>query len=251
MKPPAAQDVWHSLAAPAGADRRFDAAELEGLPEAAVRYFRHTIEEGAPLARRVELAMRGTIRLGKWRPFAARQILAPPEGFVWRAAVGRGLFAIRGADLYWRGAGRLDWRVMGLVPVMRRGGTDVSMSAYERMAAETLLAPASLLPRSGASWRADGRDRLTVTLRPPAWPSEVEFRLRVEASGRPAEVAIERWGDPDGEWRRQTFGVGFEQEGRFGGYRVPVRLRAGWWYGTDRFAEGEFFRAAIGEWMAV
>ncbi len=29
------------------------------------------------------------------------------------------------------------------------------------------------------------------------------------------------------------------------GQQVPRQLRAGWWFGTDRFAEGEFFRATI------
>jgi hypothetical protein len=36
-----------------------------------------------------------------------------------------------------------------------------------------------------------------------------------------------------------------EAERTFGGVTIPATLRAGWWWGTDRQDEGEFFRAEI------
>ena len=70
--------------------------------------------------------------------------------------------------------------------------------------------------------------------------------MRVDAEGVLREVRMSRWGDPDGTgFARRPFGVSLSGEGVFGGARVPTVLRAGWGWGTDRQAEGEFFRARI------
>jgi hypothetical protein len=44
---------------------------------------------------------------------------------------------------------------------------------------------------------------------------------------------------------RHPFGVAVDEEAVFSGVRVPAVFRAGWWWGTDRQDEGEFFRARI------
>ena len=41
--------------------------------------------------------MRGSIRLGRWLPFRARQVLNPHVGFIWAARVGE---VIAGSDQY-------------------------------------------------------------------------------------------------------------------------------------------------------
>jgi hypothetical protein len=40
-------------------------------------------------------------------------------------------------------------------------------------------------------------------------------------------------------------GVAIEAEKTFAGVTIGSQLRAGWWWGTDRQSEGEFFRATI------
>lgn len=60
-------------------------------------------------------------------------------------------------------------------------------------------------------------------------------------------VSFDRWGDPDstGTWAYHPFG--FEVTGwtTFGPVTIPAAGRAGWHYGTQRWAEGEFFRCRI------
>jgi hypothetical protein len=46
---------------------------------------------------------------------------------------------------------------------------------------------------------------------------------------------------------RYPFGVSLEEERSFAGVTIPTVVRAGWWWGTPRAAEGEFFRARIVE----
>jgi hypothetical protein len=39
-----------------------------------------------------------------------------------------------------------------------------------------------------------------------------------------------------------------EEEPTFSGFTVPSRIRAGWYFGTERFErDGEFFRATVEE----
>jgi Family of unknown function (DUF6920) len=77
-------------------------------------------------------------------------------------------------------------------------------------------------------------------------PEPARRWLRVRRSGRLAEIRVERWGNPGGApFGRYPFGVRVEAEATFGGITIPSVFRAGWWWGTDRQREGEFFRAEI------
>jgi hypothetical protein len=67
---------------------------------------------------------------------------------------------------------------------------------------------------------------------------------RIGADGSLRDVVPQRWGNPDGRpFGRYPFGVSVAEEATFAGVTIPSVLRAGWWWGTDRVAEGEFFRA--------
>jgi hypothetical protein len=201
------------------------------LSEAARRYLAHA---GSHLPHAVALRMCGEIRLGRWRPFVAEEALGPC-GFVWNAAVGDGLLKIKGFDAYGAGEGVMRWRLLG-VPVMSASGPDVTRSARGRVATEAIWAPAILAAAAWeedvARWSIDGE--------------EVALHLRIGDDGSVRELWTPRWGNPGGgAWRVETFGAVVEEERSFRGVTVPSRVRAGWWFGTERFAEGEFFRATI------
>ena len=72
--------------------------------------------------------------------------------------------------------------------------------------------------------------------------------LRLKGSWLPF-TSLMRWGDPDEHgFRAVPFGAMAEDERDFGGYRIPSKLRVGWYFGSDRFAsEGEFFRCTLEE----
>ncbi len=59
-------------------------------------------------------------------------------------------------------------------------------------------------------------------------------------------VVLQRWGNPGGApFGRYPFGRAVEAERTWSGVTIASVLRAGWWWGTDRQDEGEFFRARI------
>jgi uncharacterized protein DUF6544 len=220
----------------------FDPASVAGLPEPARRWLRHAVAPGTPLWTSGELTMRGEIRLGAWRRFTARQVLAPPHGFVWAARTRLAGLPVTGFDRLSSGSGALRWRLAGLVPVMSADGPDVTRSAAGRLAGETVLAPTTARQ---CRWSpgADG-DRAVATSLVAGVEERVE--LQVAPDGRLLGVTMQRWGDPGGApFGRYPFGVVVEAEATFGGVTIPSVFRAGWWWGTDRQAEGEFFRAEV------
>jgi hypothetical protein len=79
--PRAARSVrreWDLLRGSTDEPQAFEPSMAADLPEPARRWLTHAIAPGTQLWQSVELSMRGQIRLGAWRPFTARQVLAPP-----------------------------------------------------------------------------------------------------------------------------------------------------------------------------
>jgi hypothetical protein len=55
-----------------------------------------------------------------------------------------------------------------------------------------------------------------------------------------------RWGNPDGgEAGWHPFGGSVSQVSSFNGVSIAAAGSVGWWWGTDRQPEGEFFRYRI------
>jgi hypothetical protein len=84
------QRAWDDLLRRAQTDvtrRRFGDDLLTSRPAAAQRYLTTAVAPGTPLAPAARLSMRGRIRLGRWLPFRAGQLLAPRHGTVWKATV--------------------------------------------------------------------------------------------------------------------------------------------------------------------
>ena len=220
----------------------FDPAATMGLPEPARRWLSHAIAPGTPLWRRAELTMHGQIKLGRWRPFTARQVLAPPDGYLWAATARLAGLPVTGYDRLGSGSGEMRWRLLRLIPVLTAAGPDVTRSACGRLAGEIVLIPTAF--RHAAWSRGEHANTAVATWR---FGDDTETaELQVRRNGRLAEVRVNRWGNPGGApFGRYPFGVRVEAESCFGGITIPSAFRAGWWWGTERQQEGEFFRAEI------
>ena len=212
------------------------------LPAPVVRWWRHVLGD-APAPTRAKLTMHGEIRLGRWRPFTAVQLLTP-KGLVWAARVGRWPLRITGADRYIEGVGTMNWRLAGLLPVLNAGGPDITRSAAGRHAAELVALLPGAVGEPTLRWLE--LDETTARARVAHGTSTHEVTIRVDEVGALRTVSLPRWGNPDGgAFAEHRFGVDFADEVTFGGITMPRTLRAGWWHGTPRAAAGEFFRATI------
>ncbi len=220
----------------------FDPAMTTGLPEPARRWLDHAIEPGTPLWSRAELTMHGQIKLGRWRPFTARQVLTPPGGYIWAATARVAGLPVTGYDRLGADGGEMRWRLLRLIPVLTASGPDITRSACGRLAGEIVLIPTAF--RHAAWSQAECANTAIATWQ---FGDDTEAaEIRVRRSGRLAEIRVNRWGNPGGApFDRYPFGVRVEAESTFGGITIPSVFRAGWWWGTGRAREGEFFRAEI------
>jgi len=264
---PSIDELWES--APGAAE----AAPLSGLPPAARRYLDRAVPTETPSAAAVRLRMSGEIKLGRWLPFRAEQVLRRDRQMRWDATARMYGLPVRGFDALAAGHGEMRWKLLGLIPVLTASGPDVTRSAAGRLAAEMLWLP-SAFRGDDVEWRTvesgsgsgsgagqprrdDGEAAEVsragvggvshVRARFPVAGEEVELDLAVDPAGRLHGVSLERWGDPDGEGHRYVrFGAVVEGEGTFQGVTIPTRLRAGWYFGEPRFErEGEFFRCTV------
>ena len=112
-------------------------------PAPARRWLAHAAALDAPPARVVVLRMTGHIKLGRWLPFRAVQVVAPPHGFVWVARAGWGPLSFTGFDRWGNDEGQMRWLLGGRVPLMTAAGPDITRSAAGRAAVEAVCLPSS------------------------------------------------------------------------------------------------------------
>lgn len=220
----------------------FTKAELDGLQSPVRGHLAQVIAPGPSLAQCAQITMRGRIKIGRWLPFRARQILRPDDGFIWVARIAG---VILGSDRYLHGVGGMDWKLAGLINLPHADGPDISRSAAGRGGAKAVWLPTALLPRFGVRWSAQNARHLIAYYLIGDTP--IEARYRLGAAGDVASVLFERWGDPDnsGQWDWHRFGGIFTQQRTFAVLNIPGVGRLGWHYGMERFESGEFFRYQI------
>lgn len=237
--------AWADLAQIEAGPRSSRPVDPGDLPEPARRFLHNAVPSGEVGVTSIVLDMEGEIKLKGWMPFRARQILHPDLGFVWNATVGRPPLQFKGGDCYWRRRGSLEFRLWGLIPVVRAAGSDIDRSAAGRLAAETAVwAPQALQPGAGVTWTAIDEHRATVTRTVGNEP--ITVTLAIDPGGQIDEVVMQRWGDPDSsEFGLHPFGASITDTGRFAGVTIATAGTVGWHFGTDRQSDGEFFRFRI------
>jgi hypothetical protein len=229
-------------------DRVFHADEFSHLPEAARRYLEHAIAPKTKLASAVRLHMHGAIKLKNWIPFKAEQVIGWEHGLIWSATAWMNGLPIVGSDRIIDGIGAMQWKLLGLFPVMTASGSDITRSAVGRLQSESVCLP-SVFCGDDVSWASTDSSHLDSSLHSSfvVQGERAELDFTIAQTGRLKTFKLPRWGNPEGaEFRYVDFGGIVEEEGTFCGYTIPTRLRIGWYFGTERFeSEGEFFRATI------
>jgi hypothetical protein len=135
--------------------------------------------------------------------------------------------------------------VFGIVPVARAGSNeDHARSAFGRYVAEAVFwTPAALLPGNGIQWQPvdDSTARVIVT----HMGLKQAVDVTVGADGQPSKVVFQRWSDsnPEKTFQLQPFGGYLSDYEDFSGFRLPTRVQAGNFFGTDDYFA--FFKATV------
>ena len=141
-------------------------------------------------------------------------------------------------DHYADGMGRMRVALFGLLPMVNAENPDIAKSAAGRLMGEYVWLPAAFLPQNGAVWQEVDNLHAKVTL--TVDDLTTTLTLTIDEEGKLKEVVLPRWKDDIKEF--VPFGVVIEEEQEFGGYTIPSRLRGGWWYGSERYAEFACFK---------
>lgn len=216
----------------------FSASMVSNLPEPAQRYFKYMIAEGTPLLTVAQIEMVGRFSLGTqeaphYMAMRAKQVMAPPDGFVWVASV-------RSGHLWFSGSDSANWtRFWGwnVFPVARtRSDADHVQSAFGRAVAEAAFwTPAALLPRDDVIWNTQQADVASVTVKQGPWEQTVDIHL--DQDGRPLDVRMMRWSNanPDGVYRHQPFGGTMSDFRTIQGFQLPMHVEAGNFFGSPSY----------------
>ena len=144
----------------------------------------------------------------------------------------------------------MEFRLHGLIPVVRSSGPDIARSAAGRLAAETVAwLPQALVPQAGAQWTALDHRRAVVIVAHPGSTAGVEgtaVEVTVDDEGRLRSCGLGRWNGSARPPGLEPFGGEFDDEFVTPeGVRLGDRCRVGWGWGTDGWASGQFFTAQI------
>ncbi len=163
---------------------RYHEAELEGLPDPVVRFFRHVLRDSQPLVRVAYIEQVGQFRTGddegSWRPFSAReQFTVHPPGLLWDASIKQApVLSVFVRDSYVSGQAGMRADVLGVVTVMNAPrDRRLAEGALQRYLAEAAWLPTALLPSAGVTWTAMTDSSALATLKDRDLSVSVEFRF--------------------------------------------------------------------------
>lgn len=211
---------------------------VKDLPDPARRYFNFAIKEGTPLYTVAEISMRGRFAMGNkaspnYCPMTAQQVLAAPEGSVWKMSSGGGAIRVSGSD----SARWTRFWLAEVLPVARAGGTeDHALSGCGRYVSEAIFwTPAAVLPLENVVWEGIDANTARMTINHNGKRQSVD--LSVDPDGRPFEVTLQRWSNanPAKEYRFQPFGGCLSEFRTFSGFQLPTHVEAGNMFGTDDY----------------
>ena len=233
-------------------DSVFQPIQTAGMPTAVSSYFEHAIAPKTKLASAVRLKMHGELKLKGWQSFRAEQVIYAHKGMIWQATVCMNGLPILGWDRLIASKGAMQWKLLGLLPVIKAQGPDITRSTVGRMQGEYVWLPSALL-NSSVPWRTSDDTHACAAL--TLFEETTQLNLTLNQSGQVQAAYFKRWGDPgESTFHYENFGVLVEEEKTFCGYTIPTRIRAGWYFNStsqekspgQRFIEeGEFFRATI------
>jgi hypothetical protein len=241
--PAAVHRDWDELAEPSRVDTAFDPHAVSDLPEPARRWLTHAIAPGTPLRRRVELTEHGRIRVGAWRDFRARQVIAGLDGYVWACATRIAGVPVYGYDRLAHGHGDMVHRALGRVALVDESGPDLTRSAAGRLVSEVVWTPAAALAPD-VVWKPVDDHSATALL--PHGGETHEVTITIGSTGALRRVTMLRWASIDrGPYQLHPFGAEIHREATFDGFTVPTDVTAGYDCDSPRWPDCAFIRITV------
>jgi hypothetical protein len=166
---------------------------------------------------------------GRWLRFTAVEEFEVFEiGFSWQARFPVApLVKLRVVDDYSAGAGKLEARLWGFLPVMRAAGPETARGQALRYLAELVWVPQAMIANRELEWRGLGDGAVEVGA--DAGGARVAVRLDFDANGDVVSATTPARSRKDGKTTVETpWGGSFDDYGTIGGVRIPRNGEVRW-----------------------
>ncbi len=206
---------------------------LLALPEPVQRYLRYSNVIGKEAIRTARLKQRGTFRQSARLPWmkldAEEYYSVNPPGFVWVGTLRTaGLPVVRARDRYRDGKGNMQIKLATVLTIADPTGAAMDQASMMRYLNEMMWFPTAFLAPN-VSFEAVDQTSAKVTLTDV--DQHVTATLSFDAEGRLTDfVAPRSYGEG-----LETWSVPVIEYGEFGGFKLPVSVKAVW-----KLPEGDF-----------
>ncbi len=211
--------------------------DLEGLPAPVQKWLKNAGVLGEKKMLTVRLKQKGMFKTKKgqsWMPFEAEQYYTTEKpGFIWYTTMKPSPFIfIKGKDIYYKGKGNMVIKFMSLIKVADESGYEINQGEMVRYLNEIMWFPTAALS-DYISWEPINQNSARAT---------IEYKgLRASAvyyfndNGDLVNFAAQRYGEFNGEFRKERWETPIKSYQEFNGIRIPVSGEGVW-----KLASGDF-----------
>lgn len=211
--------------------------QIKGLPPIVQKWLINSRIVDHEFPNRVHIVQQGSMRTsqhGEWMPFDADQYFTiNPPGFVWSAQIHTDKFIdIVGRDKFQGGKGNMLIKVASLISIANSSGNEIDQGTMIRYMAELIWFPHGAVSEY-LHWEEIESDKARVTMNYNNIIVSGVYTFNKE--GFPMQFEAQRFGDFDGEFRKEVWSVDITEYQYFNGIPIGNKSEVTW-----KLKDGDF-----------
>ncbi len=212
-------------------------ANLEGLPQCVQRWLERSQVIGREKISTVRLKQKGLMRLKEdqpWMPVEAEQYFTVDEpGFIWKARVKMNpLLYFTGRDKYFQGEGKMQIKVLSVIPVVDAKGMEMDQGTMLRYLAEMAWFPTAAL-NDYIKWEEIDANSARVTMSYKGVTDSGIYTF--DENGDVVSFFAKRYREENGRYLLDTWGGVTKGYNEFNGIRISSKTDVIWKLKTGDF----------------
>lgn len=221
----------HNNLAGTGQPGLITASDLQYLPPPVARWLERSGVIGTPRVHSVWLSQASEMRMSpekeQWNRAISEQVFNTKDpAFTWRVKVKMGPVNIfRGKDVFEAGKGKMNIRLLSLIPVVNASGPKIDEGSIQRFLGEIAWFPQAAL-ESWISWEQVAPNAAKAVIESHGTRGEGTFYFNSE--GDFIRFTAFRFKGNDADAERKEWEITAREHTSFSGIRVPCKLQATW-----------------------
>ena len=214
-------------------------SDLEVCPELVRRYLTKAGVVGVQRKTFTQINHDGEFRMKpkqRWFPIKGEYHFKPEgRSFDWNASIKIfPLLFISVKDEYADGVGRSLVKFESIFTIADQTGAQTSESSLGRLLVELILIPTALVPSENLHWESIDSTHARVVLRNCGF--EADAILEFNSDGMPIKTSIDRFGNFDGEVKKNSFVCELSNFKKFEDLIIPTDIIGSWNLSNELFS---------------